>query len=41
MIPHHQSAVDMAKADLVLGKDESLCKLSSDIIATQSKDIAF
>ena len=41
MIPHHQSAVDMAKAYLQFGKDESLRKLSEDIIAAQTKEIVF
>jgi uncharacterized protein (DUF305 family) len=36
MIPHHQSAIDMAKAYLASGESDSeLTKLSNDIIAAQ------
>lgn len=42
MIPHHQSAIDMAKAYLESGEnDPELTKLSNDIIAAQEKEIAF
>ena len=42
MIPHHQSAIDMAKAYLASGEnDPDLTKLSSDIIAAQESEIAF
>ena len=42
MIPHHQSAIDMAKAYLDSGEsDPELTKLSQDIIAAQDKEIAF
>ncbi|SMH50640.1 DUF305 domain-containing protein [Mesorhizobium australicum] len=42
MIPHHQSAIDMAKAYLESGEnDPELTKLSRDIIAAQEKEIAF
>ena len=42
MIPHHQSAIDMAKAYLASGeKDPELTKLSNDIIAAQETEIAF
>ncbi|MCR5855436.1 DUF305 domain-containing protein [Mesorhizobium sp. J428] len=42
MIPHHQSAIDMAKAYLESGEnDPELTKLSQDIIAAQEKEIAF
>jgi uncharacterized protein (DUF305 family) len=39
MIPHHQSAVDMAKVYLQFGKDISLRKLCESIITSQSKEI--
>ncbi len=39
MIPHHQSAVDMAKAYLQYGKEKSLTTLCQNIIASQSKEI--
>ena len=42
MIPHHQSAIDMAKAYLASGeKDPELTKLSNEIIAAQETEIAF
>jgi uncharacterized protein (DUF305 family) len=42
MIPHHQSAVDMAKAYLASGEDDpELSRLSREIIASQEKEIAF
>jgi uncharacterized protein (DUF305 family) len=42
MIPHHQSAIDMATAYLASGEnDPELAKLSSDIIAAQETEIAF
>ena len=42
MIPHHQSAIDMAKAYLESGEaDPELTKLSNEIIAAQEKEIAF
>ena len=33
MIPHHQGAIDMAKAILLYGKDEQLKRLAQEIIA--------
>ncbi len=42
MIPHHQSAIDMAKAYLESGEgDAELVKLSEEIIAAQESEIAF
>lgn len=42
MIPHHQSAIDMAKAYLDSGEgDAELTKLSNEIIAAQEREIAF
>nr|WP_309349707.1 DUF305 domain-containing protein [Parvibaculum sp.] len=40
MIPHHQGAIDMAKAELAYGKDAELRKLARDIVAAQEKEIA-
>ncbi|MEC5156297.1 DUF305 domain-containing protein [Chryseobacterium sp. MP_3.2] len=40
MIPHHQSAVEMAKAYLKFGKNPQLLKLSEDIIRAQNTEIA-
>lgn len=42
MIPHHQSAIDMAQAYLASGEnDPELTELSNEIIAAQEKEIAF
>lgn len=42
MIPHHQSAIDMAKAYLESGEnDPELTKLSNEIVAAQESEIAF
>lgn len=40
MLPHHQAAVDMAKAEIRYGKDEGLKTLARDIVAAQEKEIA-
>ncbi len=39
MIPHHQGAVDMAKAELLYGKDTVLRRLAQEIIVTQEQEI--
>jgi uncharacterized protein (DUF305 family) len=40
MIPHHQGAIDMAKAVLEYGKDEKVRKWAKQIIAAQESEIA-
>ncbi len=40
MLPHHQAAVDMAKAELQYGKDDMLKALAKDIVSAQEKEIA-
>ena len=40
MIPHHQGAVDMAKAVLLHGKNPVLLRLAQEIIVTQGSEIA-
>ena len=40
MIPHHQSAVDMAKVYLKYGKEKELLQLCKDIVKTQNTEIA-
>ncbi len=39
MIPHHQGAVDMAKVELLYGKDPVLLRLAQEIIVTQEQEI--
>lgn len=40
MIPHHQGAVDMAKAVLLYGTNPVLRRLAQEIIVTQGSEIA-
>ena len=40
MVPHHQGAVDMAKAELRYGRNEVLRRLAQEIIVTQQQEIA-
>lgn len=40
MIPHHQGAIDMAKAALLYGKNPVLRRLAQEIIVTQGSEIA-
>ena len=39
MLPHHQGAVDMAKAELVYGKDPQMRRLAQEIITDQESEI--
>ncbi len=39
MIPHHQGAIDMAKAFLLYGNDPVLRRLAQEIIVTQQQEI--
>lgn len=39
MIPHHQAAIDMAKAELLKGKDPQLRRLAQQIITDQQSEI--
>jgi hypothetical protein len=39
MVPHHQGAVDMARAELKYGHNEQLRRLARQIVATQQQEI--
>lgn len=39
MVPHHQGAVDMAKAELLYGRNPVLRRLAQEIIITQGQEI--
>ena len=39
MIPHHQGAIDMAKAELSHGRDPTMRRLAEEIIADQKSEI--
>jgi uncharacterized protein (DUF305 family) len=39
MIPHHQGAIDMAKVELIYGRDPVLRRLAQGIIVTQQQEI--
>jgi uncharacterized protein (DUF305 family) len=40
MLPHHRAAVDMAKAQLIYGKDPEMRKLAQQIVTAQQSEIA-
>lgn len=40
MVPHHQGAVDMAKAELKFGHNAQLRKLARKIVAAQQREIS-
>ena len=39
MIPHHQGAIDMAKAELLYGKDPVMRRLAQEILVDQQSEI--
>ena len=39
MIPHHQGAIDMAKAELLCGKDPVMRRLAQEILVDQQSEI--
>src|SRR5215471_15524768 len=39
MIPHHQAAIDMARTQLLSGKDPQLRRLAQEIITDQQSEI--
>lgn len=40
MVPHHQGAIEMARAELRYGRDERLRRMAQEIIVTQLQEIA-
>ena len=39
MLPHHQAAIDMAKSELLNGKDPQMRRLAQEIITDQQSEI--
>jgi uncharacterized protein (DUF305 family) len=39
MIPHHQGAIDMAKAELIYGKDPVIRRMAQEILVDQQSEI--
>jgi uncharacterized protein (DUF305 family) len=39
MLPHHQAALDMAKAELTFGKDPQMRRLAQEIVTDQQSEI--
>ena len=39
MVPHHQGAIEMAKAELKYGHNEQLRRLAQEIVVTQQQEI--
>jgi hypothetical protein len=39
MVPHHQGAIDMARAELKYGHNEQLRRLAQEIVVTQQQEI--
>lgn len=39
MIPHHQGAIDMATAELLVGKDPVMRRLAQEILVDQKSEI--
>jgi uncharacterized protein (DUF305 family) len=39
MLPHHQAAIDMAKSQLIYGKDPQVRRLAQEIITDQQAEI--
>lgn len=40
MVPHHQGAIDMARAELRYGRNEQLRRIAQEIIIDQTQEIA-
>jgi uncharacterized protein (DUF305 family) len=40
MLPHHRAALDMARAELLYGKDPQMRRLAQEIVTDQQSEIA-
>ena len=40
MIPHHRSAVDIARVELEYGQDPEMRQLAADVVRAQQKEIS-
>jgi uncharacterized protein (DUF305 family) len=40
MVPHHQGAIDMARSELLFGRDPQLRRIAQEIIVDQQQEIA-
>jgi uncharacterized protein (DUF305 family) len=40
MVPHHQGAIDMARAELLYGRNETLRRMAQEILVTQQQEIS-
>jgi hypothetical protein len=40
MVPHHQGAIEMARAELKYGRNEQLRRMAQEIVVTQRQEIA-
>jgi len=39
MLPHHQAAIDMARVELISGKDPQIRRLAEEIVTDQQSEI--
>ena len=39
MLPHHQAAIEMAKTQLLYGKDAQMCRLAQEIVTDQQSEV--
>ena len=40
MVPHHQGAIDMAQAELLYGRNQTLLRIAQEIVVEQLQEIA-
>ena len=39
MLPHHKAAIDMAKTELLYGKDSQMLRLAQEIVTDQQSEM--